>query len=120
MSSQTCHQGDEGDLEIFSGAQHVHDAHHMAVGHRIVGMQEGALDDTGNRFLRRSAFVPARIHLAKNDGYLSRDIFQIWPGTFGNWIWRYSELRSHGSALTWAKPSAPLNRAGPNPCARKL
>jgi hypothetical protein len=31
MSSPTCHQGDEGDLEIFSGAQHVHDARQTAV-----------------------------------------------------------------------------------------
>jgi hypothetical protein len=83
-------------------------------------MQEGALDDAGNRIRRCSAFVPARIHLAKNDGYLSRDMFQIWPGTFGNWIWCYSELRSHGSAVAWAKPSVPLNRQAPNRCARKL
>src|SRR5262249_37070468 len=27
--------------------------------------------------------------------------------------WRYSELRSQGSAVLWAKPSVPLNRAGP-------
>jgi len=49
-------------------------------------MRENALSEMETCSCDRSAFVAGRYTLARNDGYLSRDMFQIWPGTFGNRI----------------------------------
>src|SRR5260370_12589445 len=86
MSSLIHFPPGEGDLEIFFAAQRLHDARQVAPGRRLFATHKDNWRKSGGSCLQRSAFIPPAYTLARNAGHMSRDMFQIWPGTFGNRI----------------------------------
>src|SRR6185437_4823086 len=69
-------EADQGDLEVAGGAQQVHHAHHVTVGHALVGAQEQALlpvhlgggVEGGGETGRRNGIVAQRQRAVSLDG----------------------------------------------------